>query len=59
MGEVIPFQEDKKLPVCSFCKKPKSSKRRIIGGEGSPSICEECLAHCNKLIKESDCPLTE
>lgn len=55
MGEVIQFNEVKKLPACAFCKKPASSKRRIIGAEGSPGICEECVEHCNKLIEESDC----
>lgn len=52
MAEIIPFK--KKLPACSFCGKPPSSKRKLVGDESGPHICQECVATCNKLIDESD-----
>ena len=51
MGDVIEFEPKKqKEPVCSFCKKPKSKVPRLIGEEGKPCICSNCVAKCNALL---------
>lgn len=49
-AKIIPF-EDKKDPICDFCKKPKSKVKKMAGN-GNKHICDVCLAKCTQLIKE-------
>lgn len=42
---------ENKIYKCSFCDKPESPSRRLIGNpEGNSFICEECVALCKDLI---------
>ena len=53
MAEIISFNEPKiNPPACSFCKKPKTSSRPLIGDPscGGPYICYACVEKCNDLL---------
>ena len=54
MTNVINFNEPKLKEICSFCKLPKSEKRKLIIGDGTPMICYSCLTKCNELIKKAE-----
>lgn len=45
-------KHDKGEMRCSFCGKPQSAVRRLIAGPGV-YICDECIAMCHDLMKES------
>ena len=40
----------KKEPECAFCKKPKNQVQFLIGEEGKPHICSNCVEKCNVLL---------
>lgn len=45
--------ESKKLPVCSFCRKPESGTRRVLFGPGMANvICEACVTFSEELLRE-------
>lgn len=55
MGEIIQFNQEKKKPRhCAFCKKTKEQVSILIGEEGKPAICSECVAKCKDLLKETN-----
>ncbi len=35
---------------CSFCKKPDSEVKRLVGGP-SVCICDSCIGICNKILE--------
>lgn len=35
---------------CSFCKKTRSEVKKLIAGEGSTFICNECIESCHELL---------
>ncbi|MDD4200650.1 MAG: ATP-dependent Clp protease ATP-binding subunit ClpX [Eubacteriales bacterium] len=37
--------------ICSFCSKPQSQVKRLIGGNGV-YICDECVALCQEVLEE-------
>ena len=37
---------------CSFCHRPDHEVNRIIAGPGAVSICDECVALCQKVLAE-------
>ncbi len=37
---------------CSFCHRPDSEVNRLIAGPGAVSICDECVALCQKILAE-------
>jgi ATP-dependent Clp protease ATP-binding subunit ClpX len=43
---------------CSFCWKPRSAVRRLVGGPGEgPNqvfICDECIALCAQIMAEEE-----
>lgn len=49
-AKIIPFE--RKEPVCSFCKKPKSKVTHLIKGNSGAHICEECLKKCKERLNE-------
>ena len=51
MENVIEFDlKKKKEPACAFCKKTKSAVPLLIGEEGKPHICSNCIEKCNALL---------
>jgi len=51
MENIIEFDpKKKKEPVCAFCKKPKSIVPLLIGEDGKPHICSNCVEKCNALL---------
>ena len=51
MENIIEFdRKNKKEPVRAFCKKPKSVVPLLIGEEGKPHICSNCVEKCNALL---------
>ncbi len=40
--------------VCSFCGKPNSQVKKLIAGPDGIYICDECVAVCEQVIKESE-----
>lgn len=53
MGAVIDF-EQKKEPVCAFCKRPKSKVPILVSAVGLPAICSDCVEKCKKIIAAHD-----
>jgi hypothetical protein len=41
---------------CSFCGKSQAQDRRLIGGPGGISICQECVALCHSILAEQGPP---
>lgn len=52
MSNVIPFIKPKR--VCSFCKTPEDKVKHLIEGVAGKTICDQCIRHAAKRIKESD-----
>jgi ATP-dependent Clp protease ATP-binding subunit ClpX len=39
-------------PTCSFCNKVKEEVNMLVGAEGGPFICNECIDLCHDVMKE-------
>ena len=39
---------------CSFCGKPEDLVKRLIAGQNSAFICDECVEICRDMLKEAD-----
>lgn len=53
---IIPFAKKKAAELqCSFCKRPKSQCKSLIGNEMlTKFICDKCLETCHaRLLEES------
>jgi len=37
---------------CSFCKRPQSAVRQLITGPDGVSICDDCVALCQEILRE-------
>ena len=37
---------------CSFCKRPKSVVRQLVAGPDGVSICDDCVALCQEILRE-------
>ena len=53
-AKIIPFDDKKPEPKCSFCKTPKSKTRNMAGNaDNGAFICDKCIAKCKELVKDS------
>ena len=43
----------KEKRFCSFCGKPEDKIHRLISGNGGACICDECIAICGDMLKDS------
>ena len=37
---------------CSFCKRSQSAVRQLVAGPGGVSICDDCVALCQEILRE-------
>ena len=44
--------DDKVVPRCSFCGKPRGEVRKLVPGP-AVNICDECVAICNEIVADS------
>lgn len=52
-SNIILFDKPKEEPlVCAFCLRPEDKVPRLIGEQGYPCICSDCIKKCNQLLKE-------
>lgn len=52
MGEVIRFKP-KREEACSFCNKPKSQVKKLMGNGIDKFICNECLAGVTDVLQKA------
>ncbi len=43
--------DDKVVPSCSFCGKPRDEVGRLVPGP-AVNICDECVAVCNEILSD-------
>lgn len=49
-AKIISF--NKRENKCSFCKRPESQCKYFWSNGNGQSICDHCIKHCSKLIKD-------
>lgn len=49
--------DDNKIVRCSFCGKRQDQVNRIIAGQGSSYICNECIALCTSILGDEFVPM--
>ncbi|NLM83106.1 MAG: ATP-dependent Clp protease ATP-binding subunit ClpX [Clostridiales bacterium] len=53
----MPKYDDNKIVRCSFCGKRQDQVSRIIAGQGSCYICNECVALCTSILGDEFLPI--
>jgi ATP-dependent Clp protease ATP-binding subunit ClpX len=38
--------------LCSFCKRPQSAVKQLVAGPDGVSICDDCVALCQEILRE-------
>ena len=44
----------KEKRFCSFCGKSEDKVHRLISGQDSVCICDECITICGDMVKEAE-----